>query len=308
MSSLFERLELRTESLQALKSFLGHLDFKPTSVAGGSINQVFKIEELRVDPKVFLFKYKKDTPKGFFKSEQLNLKELNQCPSIRTPQVFLSGDDFILMEWIERKRSITDENYKDAGRCLFQLHQIQEEHFGFPEDNFIGLLPQCNTQHRTWAEFWIKERLEPQAKLAKSKLDKKTAQEFRHLFKKLPSYFEDKDFIKPSLLHGDLWGGNHLFDQKNHFCLIDPATYYGHCEVDLAFATCFGSYPRVFFDAYFERVNDAQIQKGFWRERLYIYQLYLWLIHLNLFGQSYLSSVQEALSNIFANEIKNLEA
>jgi protein-ribulosamine 3-kinase len=55
----------------------------------------------------------------------------------------------------------------------------------------------------------------------------------------------------PSLLHGDLWSGNYLVDSSGAPVLIDPATYYGHRETDLAMMKLFGGFP----DELFRRVQ-----------------------------------------------------
>ena len=95
----------------------------------------------------------------------------------------------------------------------------------------------------------------------------------------------------PSLLHGDLWGGNFLADEKGDPCLIDPAVYYGHREADLAMTRLFGGFAPDFYVAYEEELPLAAGHD----ERLPIYQLYHLLNHLNLFGRSYYSRCEQIL-------------
>jgi fructosamine-3-kinase len=87
----------------------------------------------------------------------------------------------------------------------------------------------------------------------------------------------------PSLLHGDLWGGNFIVDERGEACLIDPAVYFGHREADLAMTRLFGGFDSAFYAAYEEA---APLAAGH-RERLPIYQLYHVLNHFNLFGGGY---------------------
>ena len=87
----------------------------------------------------------------------------------------------------------------------------------------------------------------------------------------------------PSLLHGDLWGGNFIVDNRGQACLIDPAVYFGHREADLAMTRLFGGFDASFYHAYQEALPLAQGHE----ERLAIYQLYHVLNHLNLFGGGY---------------------
>ncbi|NTV46695.1 MAG: fructosamine kinase, partial [Chlorobiales bacterium] len=74
---------------------------------------------------------------------------------------------------------------------------------------------------------------------------------------------------------------------------IDPAIYYAHPEIELAFITLFSTFGRHFFDAYNER---SGIRRGFFEERRDIYNLYPLLVHTRLFGGHYLHSAESILS------------
>jgi fructosamine-3-kinase len=88
-----------------------------------------------------------------------------------------------------------------------------------------------------------------------------------------------------------LWGGNLHVDDAGHPCLIDPAVYGGHREVDLAMMKLFGGFgPRV-FSAYAEAYP---LLPGH-AERVSLYQLYPLLVHVNHFGVGYVASVEGAL-------------
>jgi fructosamine-3-kinase len=99
---------------------------------------------------------------------------------------------------------------------------------------------------------------------------------------KIESILEGSD-AKPSLLHGDLWSGNFMTDEKGDACLIDPAVYYGHREADLAMTKLFGGFSQSFYDSY----NDTFPLSEGWKYRENIYMLYHVLNHLNLFGSGY---------------------
>ncbi len=73
---------------------------------------------------------------------------------------------------------------------------------------------------------------------------------------------------------------------------VDPAIYYAHPEIELAFTTLFGTFERPFFDRYHEL---RPIAPGFFEERRDIYNLYPLLVHVRLFGGSYVSSVERTL-------------
>ena len=101
--------------------------------------------------------------------------------------------------------------------------------------------------------------------------------------------------VNPSLLHGDLWGGNYLISLDGTPYLIDPAVYYGHSEMDLAMTRLFGGFSSSFFNTYYDIVPPHPHQS----DLTALYQLYYLLVHLNLFGTSYLPGVQRTLTKYF---------
>jgi fructosamine-3-kinase len=96
-------------------------------------------------------------------------------------------------------------------------------------------------------------------------------------------------------LHGDLWAGNYLISTDGTPYLIDPAAYYGHSLVDIAMSKLFGSFGQSFYDAYHE-INPKSEN---YSQQIELYQLYYLLVHLNLFGSGYYSSVSSVLRKYF---------
>ncbi|HEV8547695.1 MAG TPA: fructosamine kinase family protein, partial [Polyangiaceae bacterium] len=136
------------------------------------------------------------------------------------------------------------------------------------------------------------ERLEPQLRRA-SDAGRVTAalrRRFEELFARLPELVGPEE--PPARLHGDLWGGNLHVDEQGAPCLIDPAAYGGHREVDLAMMRLFGGFSERVFSAYAESFPLAAGHA----ERTDLYQLYPLLVHVNLFGGGYGASVERALS------------
>ena len=160
-------------------------------------------------------------------------------------------------------------------------------------DNFIGSLPQQNSHYDAWTDFYIANRLLPQFVLAvdTGRLGASDFPSEDKLHTVLSELFEG---IRPSLLHGDLWGGNYLISSDGIPYLIDPAVYDGHSEVDLAMSRLFGGFGSRFYAAYHEVIPS---QKGS-EERNAVYQLYYLLVHLNLFGASYYPSVMQILKRL----------
>lgn len=161
--------------------------------------------------------------------------------------------------------------------------------YGFVADNYIGAAIQINTPKKSWVEFFRECRLLPQLRMADCYLDTGLRRKADRLLAHLDRYLREPEF--PSLVHGDLWGGNVLCGSDGRAWLIDPAAYVGDFETDLGMTELFGRFPPAFYRAYQEE-NPVD---GGYQERKPIYQLYHLLNHLNLFGRSYLGSVAAIL-------------
>lgn len=266
-------------------------------IPGGDIGQAFRLE---TPAGRYFFKARADAPAGFFAAERDGLKELGRSSRIlRIPRVIAheapkeeKGTGWILMEWLEPGPAGDTEVAKILGRGLAQLHNNTATAFGLGRDNFIGLLPQPNHKKEDWTQFYRDCRLMPQVEIARerNRLPLRRARLLNRLMDRLEDWLRDPS-IRPSLLHGDLWGGNWMVGPKGTPCLIDPAVYYGHREVDLAFSQLFGGFPDSFYDAY-QEVYPLETE---YEDRKPLYQLYYLLVHLNLFGETYGSSVDRVL-------------
>jgi fructosamine-3-kinase len=237
-----------------------------------------------------------------FEREAHGLNELAAAGAIRVPEVLVVSTDALVLEYIPQggKPPGFDSEF---GRSFSKLHRFQGRACGFFEDNFIGSTPQPNQpagaswsnaddpHGQLWPDFFIERRLRFQVNLAQQNgyghelaalLDQAEAR-LRELLSAAPE--------PPTLLHGDLWGGNYLVDDQGRPCLIDPAVYYGHREADLAMTRLFGGFGESFYSAY-EECHPLQEGHG---ERLRLYQLYHLLNHLNLFGRSYYGESHQIL-------------
>lgn len=137
----------------------------------------------------------------------------------------------------------------------------------------------------SWVTFFAECRLRPQFEKARRYFDSSTWKKIETFLDNLERYLTEPE--NPSLLHGDLWGGNYMIDQMGHPWLIDPAAYVGHAEADLAMTELFGGFDRSFYEAY---QNTTRLDPGY-HDRRDIYNLYHLVKHLNLFGTGYLPSV-----------------
>lgn len=261
------------------------------SVSGGSINDAFRVETKQ--DKFFLKVNSASRFPNMFEAEKRGLELLGQS-SFVIPKPLNVGEvgetQFILMEWIEQGAPISSF-WDSFGRSLAELHLLSSDQFGLDHDNYIGSLPQKNSEHTSWSDFYREERLFPQMKLAEKKgqLTSKMTTGFDALFRELVNLFPSE---KPSLLHGDLWSGNMMIAQNGLASIFDPAVYYGHREMDLAMMALFGGFGESWVEAY----NEVYPLESGWQERIPLGQLYPLMVHVNLFGGGYASSVERILS------------
>lgn len=262
-----------------------------TPVSGGSINMVYC---LQTATEKFLLKLNSCVQfPGMFQREAEGLLAMAKTGTIAVPDVLLQNEvgdkGLLLMEWIDTRRSTPGASAL-LGKQVAQMHRSTAEDFGLDTDNYMGSLPQSNKRHSKWSDFFTNERLMPMVKMAAGKrlLNSDDQQNFEQLYKNLPHLFEEE---QPSLIHGDLWGGNYLISEDEKPYLIDPAVSYGHREFDIAMTTLFGGFSQEFYIAYNE---TFPLTKG-WQQRLDLWNLYPLLVHLNLFGKGYLGQVRDCL-------------
>jgi fructosamine-3-kinase len=272
------------------------------SLSGGCISDAFKVT---IDNgSNFFLKYNSSASNDMFIKEANGLKELSKVNVIRIPDVLSFDEDYILLEFIPTgSRNLPAAKLWQAGKNFFEefgrrfaeMHKYTSNEFGFYEDNYIGSNPQKNIpdekEKDNWVRFYFNKRILFQLELAE-KLGNST-DSLRKGISKLENKIEDiiQTNEKPSLLHGDLWGGNYMVDENGDAVLIDPAVYYGHREADLGMTKLFGGFSSEFYKLYFE---TFPLEDGYdYREN--IYKLYHVLNHLNLFGGGYYS---QALSLI----------
>lgn len=278
----------------AIEARLGLRVLAAAAVSGGDINQAASVD-LEGGTRVFV-KWNPRAPGTMFPAEARGLAWLAEAKALRIPNVLAVSepDDavrFLVLEWIAPGRPA--RGFDDRlGQGLAALHRAGAPGFGFEQDNFIGSLPQENAPKPTWAEFFAARRLDPQLRRAvdAGRASYSMRRGFERLFARLSELVGPEE--PPARLHGDLWGGNLHVDGDGHPCLIDPAVYGGHREVDLAMMRLFGGFSERVFTAYAEAHPLAAGAE----ERVALYQLYPLLVHLNLFGGSYGASVERALA------------
>lgn len=262
-------------------------------ISGGAINHACKLN-LSNGSNLFL-KYNALEKRSFFETEVHSIQAIKDTNTIGIPKVYGTGIDekegisFLLLEYLEGHTSFKD--YETFGQELARLHLantssiLNEGTYGFIEDNYIGAMPQINTPNDSWVDFFINTRLKPQFDWAKHYFSTTELEEIEEYLKVIKDVLIEPRF--PSLIHGDLWFGNTIIGNDNKLWLIDPATYIGHYEAELAMTELYGGFPKVFYEAY-ASVNP--IDEGY-KNRRDIYNLYHTVNHLNIFGGHYFDEV-----------------
>jgi len=276
-----------------LENTLNEAVITATPISGGDISQVYKII---TSSDRFFCKYHSG-PSGFLmlKSEKEGLEAISSTRTIRAPEVFhlgsLNNGGVLLMEYVDAK-SPSDKDMECLGRNLAALHEVNSRAFGWNSDNYIGSLYQKNTPNTDWPTFYVKNRLLPQLVLAKDlgRLSKKEVPVGAFLLKGIKEYCNADS---PSLIHGDLWGGNYLIDKDGVPFLVDPSISYADPGMDLAMSKLFGGFSSPFYESYAETSPLPS------QEVIELYQLYYLLVHLNIFGTSYAPAVRSTLRRYF---------
>ena len=258
-------------------------------VGGGCINETYNI---RFGDKQFFCKINSASKfPHLFEKEAHGLKLIARQNIIKVPAVIgcfeFDQHQMLLMEWIDEGQR-TEAFWKKFGEQLAALHRVSNNFFGLNEDNYIGSIPQCNKPSDSWIDFFINNRLQPLIEqcLFKKQLSPKHQSQFEKLYLQLPSIFDKEQ--RPCLVHGDLWSGNFMCNKNSEPVLIDTAVYFGHSGVDLAMTTLFGGFDPGFYESYHYHNPFPSNFKEQWE----VCNLYPLLIHLILFGSSYLPQIE----------------
>lgn len=284
---------------EALESVRGpaHRVARAEPFCGGCVNPSVRL--VTEGGESFFLKWNSRAPRGLFDAEADGLRALRAMQALRVPSVLAVGEQthgpaWLLLEYIAPGRP-THGYAAELGDGLAALHRSADGGWGWARANFIGPLPQENPPASTWAELWRDARLAPQLRQARERghFHGADARLLERVLDRTEGLLADAEADGPSLLHGDLWGGNVYADGAGRPVLIDPAVYRGHREVDLAMSELFGGFPSGWPAAYHVAWPLDPAYRGFRRS---LYQLYYLLVHVNLFGAGYEAGCLEAAS------------
>ena len=217
------------------------------------------------------------------------LGALAERTALPVPQVYRADDDLLIMDHVPGGDAMTATAERHAAELLATLHAIPVDTYGFERDTVIGPLVQPNPQADDWIAFFRDHRLLHMADQALS--DGAISGALRDRIERLATRLEALigEPSPPSLIHGDVWGGNVLVSHGRISGFIDPALYHADAEIELAFSTLFSTFGNAFFRRYAEL---RPIRPGFFEVRRDLYNLYPLLVHVRLFGGAYVGAVE----------------
>lgn len=234
-----------------------------------------------------------------FAAEAAGLRELAAADAVRVPATLATGraasQAFLVLEWLDLRQSDSACEARLGEQLAFQ-HRSSAPDFGWTRDNTIGSTPQRNAPDPDWVAFFRERRLRLQLELARANGDGGALQERGGLLLELmPAFFTSYRPV-PSLLHGDLWGGNFAAAADGAPVIFDPAVYYGDREADIAMTRLFGGFGHSFYTAY-QAAWPLDQAAG---TRRTLYNLYHVLNHLNLFGGGYGEQARAMIDRLLA--------
>lgn len=264
------------------------------SLGGGCINAAQVIEG---NGQRYFVKLNQASRADMFEAEAAGLEEISSTATIRVPQPIAHGEAgdqaFLVLEYLDMGGRDSGER---LGRQLAEMHRHTAAQFGWKRDNTIGATHQPNTWADSWIGFLRKHRLGYQLELARQNGHGGSLQhKGERLLARLGEFFSGYQPV-PSLLHGDLWGGNAATLDTGEPVIFDPAVYYGDRETDLAMTELFGGFSTRFYSAY----KEAWPLDAGYRARKTLYNLYHILNHANLFGGGYAGQAENMMDTLLS--------
>ncbi len=228
-----------------------------------------------------------------FMIELAGLRLLSERAGILTPApigvVAVAGGSILVLEAAQAVER-SPRHWRQIGRTLARIHEIEGEYFGLETDGFFGPVYQDNTPASDWQTFYVERRLWPGLRMAidSGHLPPAVIRQVERLIARVPQLCGPE--VAPTLLHGDAQQNNYISTGLGPV-VIDPAVYYGHPEMDLAQVDLFAPVPEDLFDGY----RDLRpIDPGFW-ERRDLWRVWGYLASVAAEGRGYLPMLTEAV-------------
>ena len=246
----------------------------------------------------YIVKYYEDLNIEFnsIKSETKNLLFMNKLNLKSFPKLYSMNDKYLIISFVENDGLQPNKTKEDLLNAIIEIHKFKNNFYGFDFDTQIGGLRQINKWSNNWIDFFRDYRLGYIYNIISSSniMNLSINRKIDLLLNNLENYIPKNPTA--SLLHGDLWEGNILFDNTNFIGFIDPGSFYGHNELEIAYLRWFN---HKFIDNNFLNKYNNIINIG--EEYLNyepIYQLYYSLLNVHLWDRAYIKDVRRLLDKL----------
>ncbi|MCD8849768.1 fructosamine kinase family protein [Staphylococcus arlettae] len=265
-----------------------------TPISGGDVNESYKVDTS--DEQYFLL-VQRNRNSDFYAAEIAGLKQF-EAAGIQAPIVIdygqITDDAYLLLSYLDEG---IEGQQSDLARLVAKMHQNKqpEGQFGFDLPYQGGDITFDNAWSKQWQDIFVKQRLDPlkDALVERGMWQTADIQQYEQV-RAIINQSLAEHHSEPSLLHGDLWGGNHMFLTDGSPALFDPAPLYGDREFDIGITMVFGAFNQSFYETYQQVLPLADGAEL----RLEFYKLYLLMVHLLKFGGMYASSVERSMYKI----------
>jgi fructosamine-3-kinase len=275
---------------QEVAALIGHTVTDIAPLGGGCVSAVY---EVRLDDGRRLVVKHDEAGAGTLPVEAFMLRYLAERTALPVPAVPAVNERLLVMAYAPGASRFDDEAEGHAAELLAALHGLTAPTFGFERDTLIGGLRQPNPPTVSWLAFFAEQRLVYMAGEAAraGRLPATTRARVERLAGRVGEWLAEP--ARPALIHGDVWTTNVLARGGRITAFLDPAIYFADAEIELAFIGLFGTFDRAFYERYHAL---RPITPGFFEERRDLYNLYPLLVHVRLFGGSYVGQVERVLS------------
>jgi len=228
-------------------------------------------------------------------SESKNLLYLNKKFEF-FPRLVKFNNDYLIIQYLENDNEKPDKTNRDFLEAIVKIHSVSNDLYGFGFNTQIGAIEQLNNYENSWSNFYATKRLNPIFELANSQnnMGPDINDKIYFIIKNIKNFIPDKP--PALLLHGDMWDGNILFDNYKFVGFIDPGSFFGHNEMEIAYLRWFK--PKFIDSDFLEKYNDYIPLEKNYLEYEFIYQLYYALCNVALWDISYIKEVKKLINKI----------
>ena len=228
-------------------------------------------------------------------SESKNLLYLNKKFEF-FPRLVKFNNDYLVIQYLENNNKKPDKTNRDILEAIVKIHSVSNDLYGFGFNTQIGAIEQLNNYENSWSNFYATKRLNPIFELVNSQnnMGPDINDKIYFIIKNIKNFIPDKP--PALLLHGDMWDGNILFNNYKFVGFIDPGSFFGHNEMEIAYLRWFK--PKFIDSDFLEKYNDYIPLEKNYLEYEFIYQIYYALCNVALWDKSYIKEVKKLINKI----------